>query len=154
MIRPGDSFPHIQGKTCDGIEINTARLLGQPFVAWFYAKDGSSQCIALAQEFSNAMKDFEALGVTVFGVSTDTLGSHEAFSQQHNISVPLLSDERGGWARQLGILDEDGLAERTTFFVDHDGVIEKIWTNITPTGHAKNILYEVKELLHSARYSV
>jgi len=153
MIKPGEKFPRIQGRAYDGIAIDTERFFGEkPFVAYFYPKDGSSGCTLQAQDFTNIFYEFDRLGVALFGVSTDPLGSHEAFCMKYDITIPLLSDERGDWARQLGILDEHGMAKRTTFYVNIEGVIEKIWTNVNPVGHQKTVLEHVKEILHEEKF--
>src|SRR5581483_4775861 len=91
-LEAGDKAPKFQLATDGGGQVSLAALKGRPFVLYFYPKDDTSGCTREAIGFSENRKKFDALGVTVVGVSRDSVASHEKFKAKHKLNITLASD--------------------------------------------------------------
>ena len=152
-LAPGDRAPALKFLTDDRGQISTASLKGHPYVLYFYPKDDTSGCTKEAIEFSGAKKKFDAAGVTVIGVSKDSLNSHEKFRTKHKLKISLASDPDIEAANAYGVWGEKTLygrkymgMERATFLVDGKGVIRQIWRKVKVPGHVEAVLAAAREL--------
>lgn len=121
-------------------------------VFYFYPKDDTSGCTIEAKEFSNLVSDFDRLSTKVFGISKDSLDSHKKFITKYDLKIDLLSDEEE-ISEKLGIWVEKSMygkkyfgIERSTFLVDKNKKILKIWKKVKPEGHAQEVLNYIREL--------
>jgi peroxiredoxin Q/BCP len=126
--------------------VSRASLKGKPFVLYFYPKDDTSGCTAQACAFQEAMPNFGKLGVTVIGVSKDSIASHEKFAKKYNLTFPLISDEKGDLCEKFGVWKEKSMygraymgIERSTFVIDGKGVIRAVWRKVSVPGHADEV---------------
>jgi len=127
-------------------------LKGKRTVLFFYPKDDTPGCTKEAIEFSQAKPEFDALGVQVFGISKDSVESHNAFTKKHNLSIPLLSDENKASLEAFNVWREKknygktymGVV-RTTIILDENGNIEKRWDNVSVDGHVQAVLNYLKK---------
>ena len=134
-------------------KVGSAGLKGKPFVLYFYPKDDTSGCTAEACAFRDALPDFSKLGVTVIGVSKDSLESHEKFAKKYDLSFPLASDTDGEVCEKLGVWKQKSMygktfmgIERSTFLIDSQGVIRAVWRKVSVPGHADEVKKAIAEL--------
>jgi len=146
-LKAGDRAPAFKAETADGSVLSRKDLANTPYVLYFYPRDNTPGCTREAQSFRDAMPRFRKRGVTVVGVSTNSVSSHERFTANHELPFPLLADIGGKIASAYGVLKDNGKsAERTTFLVDAKGVIRRVWPKVTVTGHAQDVLDTIDEL--------
>jgi len=134
-------------------EVSSAQLKGKPFVLYFYPKDDTSGCTAEACGFREVVPAFDKLGLTVIGVSKDSITSHEKFAKKHNLNFPLASDEAGKVCTRFGVWVKKSMygrtymgIERATFLVDAQGIIRHVWRKVSVPGHVDAVKETIKEL--------
>jgi peroxiredoxin Q/BCP len=150
----GDAMPDIALETPEGASVNLSDFAGQKLVVFFYPKDDTPGCTTENIAFSQLKPQFEAAGVALLGVSKDPPAKHRKFSEKHNLVAPLASDaEADGLAEALGIWVEKNMygrtymgMERTTYLVDRDGRISRVWRKVKVKGHAEEVLEAAKSL--------
>jgi peroxiredoxin Q/BCP len=154
MTRPdvGAPFPDVRMTGADGEAVSPADFRGRPLVVFFYPKDDTPGCTTENKDFSALAGEFAKAGVALLGVSKDPPARHAKFAAKHGLTVPLASDAEGeGLAEKLGIWVEKALygrkymgMERTTYLVDADGKIARVWRKVKVTGHAAEVLEAAK----------
>ena len=137
----------------DGNDVSLSGLKGQPVVLFFYPRDNTSGCTKEAQGFSEHRAAFETAGALVFGVSKDSMKSHEKFVTKRVLTVPLLSDEHGSACEDYGVWQEKAMYGKTymgivrsTFLIAADGSIARIWNKVKVPGHVEEVLDAVRAL--------
>lgn len=122
-------------------------------VLYFYPKDDTPGCTKEACYFRDLQKKFQAEGAEIFGVSFDNLDSHKKFIQKYKLPFPLLSDQDKAVAQKYGVYKKRLLygnsflgIERTTFVIDKDQKIARIFPKVKVEGHADEVLDVVKSL--------
>lgn len=145
---PAFSLPSSSGNT-----VKSADLKGRAYVLYFYPKDATSGCTLEAQEFRDRDKDFKKTKVPVYGVSPDSVKSHCKFITKEKLSFELLADVDHKVAEKFGVWGEKSMYGRkymgifrTTFLIDKNGKIAKVWEKVTPRGHAQEVLDAAKAL--------
>ncbi|GBD44328.1 Putative peroxiredoxin bcp [bacterium HR40] len=153
-LQPGDPVPPFDLPLDTGGRISPRALRGRPYVLYFYPKDDTSGCTKEAVAFSALLDAFQALGVEVIGVSRDSLASHARFRSKHGLSVKLASDEDGKACEAFGVWTEKSLygrrymgIDRSTFLVDADGRIARVWRKVRVPGHAEEVLEAARALV-------
>lgn len=134
-------------------DVSSATLNGTPFVLFFYPRDDTSGCTKENEAFTALLPQFEALGVKVYGVSKDSIASHEKFMAKKNLTVPLISDEGSDLSERLGVWKEKSMygktfwgIERSTFLINADGQIAQEWRKVKVPGHAEAVLEAAQAL--------
>lgn len=124
--------------------------LEAPFVLFFYPKDNTPGCTTEAIGFSEALDQFAAQGIKVFGVSKDPMKSHDKFVSKHALTMPLISDETTDLCERFGVWKEKSMygktymgIKRSTFFVRPDGEILHEWRKVKVPGHVEAVLEAV-----------
>ena len=124
-----------------------------PVVVYFYPKDDTPGCTREAQDFSALFDDFAAVGVSVVGVSRDTVAKHAKFRDKHALTVTLVSDLDGSVTEAFGVWGEKQLygktymgIERATFLFDRDAALVQAWRKVKVPGHAAAVLEAAKAL--------
>ncbi|WP_425038834.1 peroxiredoxin [Primorskyibacter sp. S187A] len=138
----------------DGGEmVRLADLRPSKVVLFFYPRDDTSGCTKEAIAFSALKADFEAAGAQIFGISKDSVASHDKFVAKHDLSVALLSDEGADISESFGVWKEKKMygktfmgIERSTFLIDGEGCIAKAWRKVKVPGHAEEVLQAVRDL--------
>ncbi len=125
--------------------VDTEKLKGKPYVVYFYPKDNTPYCTAEACAFRDTLPSFSDVGVTVIGVSRDSLESHEKFSDQFHLTFPLAVDEKGEVCKKFGVLKGD-VVERATFLIDGAGIIRAIWHDVDVQNHVDEVKKEIAKL--------
>ena len=122
-------------------------------VLYFYPKDGTPACTIQAIGFSDREDEFTRLDTIVFGVSRDDVLSHQAFRDQHGLSVQLLADTEEEVCRLYDVIREkivDGLPRsylsRSTFVIDKKGLVRHILQDVTPRAHVDEVLKVCRQL--------
>jgi len=151
-LAAGDKAPSFKIATDTGETVSSAGLKGQPYVVYFYPKDDTSGCTKEAIGFSESLKKFEKLGVTVIGVSKDSVESHARFRKKHKLKVALGADPDLKMAEAWGVWGEKTLygrkymgMERATFLVNAKGVIVAAWRKVKVPGHVEAVLEAAAE---------
>ncbi len=149
----GDKAPDFHLPTDQGGDVSLKDFAGHPLVLYFYPKDDTTGCTSEAKAFSEAIADFEAVGAAVLGVSKDSVKSHGKFRLKHDLKVKLGADEAGETVERYGVWVQKSMygrsymgIERATFLIDGFGVVRKVWRKVSVTGHANDVLAEVKAL--------
>ncbi|AIE87716.1 thioredoxin-dependent thiol peroxidase [Fimbriimonas ginsengisoli] len=145
MIEEGAQFPDFSLSDQDGNTVSLADLKGRRAVIYFYPKDDTTGCTAEACEFRDVVPTVE--GARIIGVSPDGVKSHRKFVDKYGLNFTLLADEGHELADQLGIWVEKSMygktymgIERSTYVLDPNGKIEKIYRKVKPQGHAAEVL--------------
>lgn len=156
MSKPaaGDAFPDIPLETPDGGSVRPSDWRGRAAVVWFYPKDNTPGCTSEAKDFSALAGAFERAGVALLGVSKDSPQKHRNFIARHDLAVPLASDaQTGGLSDALGIWTEKSMygktfmgMVRTTYLLDGEGRIARVWDKVKVKGHAAEVLEAAKAL--------
>lgn len=147
-------MPDIALETVDGGVIKPSDMRGRPAVIWFYPKDMTPGCTTEAQDFTALADAFERAGVALLGVSKDSAGRHAKFVARHALRVPLATDAPdGGLSDALGIWAEKQLygkrfmgIVRTTYLLDREGRIARVWDKVKVAGHAAEVLEAARSL--------
>jgi len=136
-----------------GGEITLTELRGAPVVLFFYPRDNTPGCTTEAMDFSGLLADFASIGTQVFGVSRNSIASHDKFRDKHNLRIPLLSDADSDVCETYGVWKEKRMygkkfmgIERTTVLIDAQGRIAHIWPRVKVPGHAEAVLASAKAL--------
>ncbi|MCF7906057.1 peroxiredoxin [Candidatus Gracilibacteria bacterium] len=139
-------FPPFSLPASDGATYTEKNFSKGVYVLYLYPKDLTSGCTIEAQNFRDLKKDFEKIGVQVFGLSKDPIRSHEKFCTQESLNFPLLSDENTELIQALGAWQEKSMygrkymgIDRSTFVIQ-DGAIVREWRKVSVTGHAQEVL--------------
>ncbi|WP_341207457.1 peroxiredoxin [uncultured Sphingomonas sp.] len=147
-----DTLPDVTATGADGAPLRL-RDLPRPLVVYFYPKDDTPGCTREAQDFSSLTEDFAAAGVTVIGVSRDTVTKHVKFRDKHALAVTLASDLDGSVTEAFGVWGEKQLygktymgIERATFLFDRDATLAQVWRKVKVPGHAAAVLAAAKTL--------
>jgi peroxiredoxin Q/BCP len=153
QLAVGDRAPSFEMATDEGEKITSTSLRGKPYVLYFYPKDDTSGCTKEAIAFTENARKFAALGITVIGVSKDSVQSHEKFRKKYGLQIHLASDPEKETAEEYGVWVQKKLygrsymgMDRATFLVDGKGVIREIWRKVKVPGHAEAVLERAKGL--------
>ncbi len=126
---------------------------GGPLVLYFYPKDNTPGCTTEAGEFRDLHAQFRKAGCAVFGISRDSLRSHEGFKAKLKLPFELLSDAEEAACTLFGVIKQKMLygkpvrgIERSTFLIDGDGVLRREWRGVKAPGHAAEVLESVNSL--------
>ena len=149
----GDVAPEFELPRDGGGSISLAALRGKPIVLFFYPKDDTKACTEEAIAFSALQKEFQEAGIALVGISPDSAKSHDRFTQKHGLTVALGADEDKAAANAYGVWVEKSMygrkymgVERTTFLIDRQGVISRVWEKVKVPGHADEVLAAAKTL--------
>ena len=128
-------------------------LKGHPVVLYFYPKDSTPGCTTEAQQFGELYPKFKRAGVEVFGVSRDSVKSHDNFKSKLNLPFELVSDPDEVACSAFGVMKIKNMygkkvrgIERSTFVIDAKGVLRQEWRGVKVPGHAQEVLDFVKAL--------
>jgi len=128
-------------------------LRGRKLVLYFYPKDSTPGCTTEGMDFRERHKAFSSAGCEVYGVSRDSLKSHEAFKAKMNFPFELLADPEEAACAQFGVMKQKNMygkkvrgIERSTFVIDQDGRLAREWRGVKVPGHVEEVLSFVKAL--------
>lgn len=123
-------------------------------IIYFYPRDNTPGCINEAKDFSKLYKEFNKLNCEIFGISKDSIESHQKFISKFKIPFQLLSDDKIITLKKYGAWGEKSMygkkfmgIKRTTVLINPKGKIIKIWNNVKVKDHAKEVLSCLKEAI-------
>jgi peroxiredoxin Q/BCP len=152
-IEVGKKAPDFTLPADDGTRIKLSRLRGSPVVLYFYPRDETPGCTREACAFRDRKKELVKLGATVLGVSTDGVESHQKFRDKHRLNFPLLADTQhkvaekyGAWREKIRFGKKSMGIQRSTFLVDADGVVRKVWKRVRVDGHDAQVIAALEKL--------
>ena len=150
-VTEGAPAPDFELAGADG-PMKLSDFKGKALVLYFYPKDDTSGCTKEAQEFSALAAEFAKAGVSLIGVSKDSVASHAKFTAKYDLAVPLGSDPEGAVIERYGSWVEKNMygrkymgIERSTFLIQ-DGRLARIWRKVKVPGHAADVLKAAKSL--------
>ena len=154
----GAAAPAFAARTDADVALSLAELRGRPVVLYFYPKDDTPSCTTQACGFRDAFPRFEALDAIVLGVSPDTPKSHAKFRAKHALPFTLVADVDHAIAEAYGVWQEKSMygrkymgVVRTTFLIDADGNIARVWEKVRSAGHAEEVAQALAELAERTR---
>lgn len=134
------------------LQFNLSDYKGRFLVIYFYPKDATPGCTTQGVDFRDAYKKFQALDTEIFGISRDTLKSHENFKAKFTFPFELLSDEEEKACELFGVIKMKNMygkqvrgIERSTFVIDPDGKLIQAWRGVKVEGHVKEVLQFIKQ---------
>ena len=152
-VEAGSTAPAFTLTATDGSKVSLKDLRGQPVVLYFYPKDDTPGCTIEACAFRDRKDDLQKLGAHVFGISPDDVESHEAFTQKFDLNFPLLADTDHRIAEKYGAWRERNRygkkfmgIQRSTFVIDGNGKVAKMWKAVKVEGHDEKVLEALHEL--------
>jgi peroxiredoxin Q/BCP len=146
-LNEGDSAPAFSLLRDGGHHVSLADYAGRKLVIFFYPRADTPGCTLEAIAFSRLADAFASAQTAVLGVSADPVTTQEKFRDKHELTVPLVSDEKLDMLKAYGVWGEKSMygkifmgIARTTVLVDTDGRIARIWRNVKVDGHADEVL--------------
>ena len=151
MLEAGTKAPLFSLHDKDGNIVSLSDFLGEKVVVYFYPKDSTPGCTRQACAFKNVMNVYEDLGIKVIGISKDSQKSHQSFSNKNELNFTVLSDPELEAIKAYDVWQEKKLygkvsmgVVRTTYIIDENGVIEKVYPKAKPDTNAEEILSWIK----------
>jgi len=152
-LNEGDNAPDFCMPDQNEKQVCLKDYKGKNIVLYFYPKDNTPGCSLEAMMFTKYKPEFEKQNTTILGVSKDSCDSHRTFIEKKNLNLTLISDtdkeiqdKYGVWQLKKFMGKEFMGTVRSTFLIDKDGEIKKIWEKVSVKGHAEKVLDEVKKL--------
>lgn len=146
-LQPGDMAPDFRAMTQDGEILTLADLRGQCTILYFYPKDNTSGCTLEAKSLRDGKEELARMGFRIIGVSPDREQSHRNFCARHDLNFTLLADTDHTVCEAYGVWAEKSMygrkymgVLRTTFVIDAEGRIEKVFTKVDTRNHYQQIL--------------
>jgi len=150
MLTPGTPAPPFELLSDSGDTVRLSDLRGRTVVLYFYPKDDTTGCTKEACEFRDHWRAVEKAGAVVLGVSPDGVASHAKFRKKYQLPFPLLADPDHAVAERYGVWGEKSMYGRryfgilrTTFVIDGNGRIARVFERVKPKGHAAEVLEAV-----------
>ena len=152
-LQEGVAAPAFTMPASGGRTVSSEALKGRPYVLYFYPKADTPGCTKEACAFQEALPQLGHIGVEVIGVSKDKMPPIEKFAEKYGLKFPLASDESTEVAQAFGVWVEKSNygkkymgMERSTFLIDKNGIVAKIWPKVKVEGHAAAVLAAVQAL--------
>ena len=152
-VTVGKPIPDIEVVATDEQTFNLSDFLGKNLVLYFYPKDNTPGCTTEGQDFRDYYEEFRKLKTEIFGVSRDSLKSHEEFKDKQCFPFDLISDKGEKLCKLFDVIREKTLygkqylgIERSTFLIDSKGILQKEYRGVKVDGYVATVLADVKKL--------
>lgn len=152
-VSVGQTAPDFTAPDDQGHPVTLSDFRGRPVVLFFYPKDDTSGCTTEACSFRDNLPRFDKLDAVILGISPDSVKSHEKFKAKFDLPYPLVADEDKTIVNAYGVWGEKSMygrkymgVNRTTFIVDRDGKIARIFEKVKPENHAVEVAEAVAAL--------
>jgi len=146
-LKEGDAAPSFTAATQSGEKVSLADCAGKNVILYFYPRDDTPGCTKEACAFRDHFAQFKNKGAVVFGISPDSVQSHQKFVEKFKLPFTLLADEEKLIVTAYGVWGEKSFlgrkylgTHRVTFLIGPDGRIKKIWPKVKPQEHAREVL--------------
>jgi thioredoxin-dependent peroxiredoxin len=147
MLEAGDKAPEFTGKNQDGKTVGLSDFRGRKVALYFYPKDDTPGCTKQACSLRDGFAELEANNIAVIGVSPDDEESHRKFIEKYDLPFTLIADTDKEILGEYGVWGERNLygnksmgVKRTTFLIDEEGTITKIFKRVKVDEHAEEVL--------------
>ncbi|MCY2976445.1 MAG: thioredoxin-dependent thiol peroxidase [Planctomycetota bacterium] len=151
-LEPGTKAPAFTLVSDSGEKVKLSQFKGKSVVLYFYPKDDTPGCTKEACAFRDAQSEMTKLGAVVLGVSPDTLESHVKFRDKYTLNFSLLADPDHAVAELYGAWREKNMygkksmgVQRSTYLIDTQGKIAKVWKKVSVDGHDAAVLEALKQ---------
>lgn len=151
----GDKLPSVQFKATSGVSTTFDNYRGQWLVIYFYPKDATPGCTIESCDFRDHEKAFSIQNASIFGVSRDSLSSHEKFKSNQDLPFELISDPDETLCQLFDVMKMKLMygkqvrgIERSTFIVDPEGILRCVWRKVSVKDHVNEVLNELVNLQH------
>ena len=152
MVKEGNKAPDFSGKNQEGKSVKLSSIKGKKnIILYFYPKDMTPGCTTEACDFRDQYKQFK--NTTILGVSIDSPERHQKFIAKYNLPFDLIADENKKIVEKYGVWQEKKLYGKTfmgiirsTFIIDKNGVIYKIFTKVKVKEHVEEVLHFLKKI--------
>ncbi len=152
-LKVGKKVPAFKALATSDQKVQLSTLKGKKVVLFFYPKDNTPGCTMEGEDFRDQYKTFKKMGAEVFGISRDTLSSHEKFKDKFNFPFELISDSEEELCQIFDVIKDKNMygkkvrgIERSTFIIDEAGKLVKEWRKVKVDGHVDEVLKTIKEL--------
>ena len=152
-IAEGSKAPDFDLTATGGKSVRLSELQGRPVVVYFYPKDNTPGCTAEGQDFRDLYPRFRRRRTIILGISRDTLKAHENFKAKHKFPFQLLSDPDEDACKSYDVIKMKNMygrkvrgIERSTFLIDPEGVVRRVWRKVRVPEHAAEVLAAVADL--------
>jgi len=138
----GKTAPEFKLKNSYGELVSLKQFRGEWLLVFFYPKDDTPGCSKEACSLRDNYSDIKKLNANVIGISIDSSDSHKEFKEKYNLPFMLLSDPDGETAKKYGALNNFfifKLAKRQSFIIDPNGVVRRVYRDVSPSNHAQEI---------------
>ncbi len=152
-MKVGDKLTSIELDATSQQSINLAKIKNKHVVVYFYPKDSTPGCTTEGQDFRDNFKEFEKLNTVIFGVSRDSIKSHERFKEKQEFPFELISDPEEELCKAFDVIKLKKMygkeylgVERSTFLFNKKGKLVEEWRKVRVKGHVDQVLESVKAL--------
>ena len=150
MLEVGTAFPQFSLPNQDGKTVSLKDFAGKWLVVYIYPKDDTPGCTIQGKSFTATRDDYKAAGIEVVGVSQDDVASHKDFCNKFGFNIDLLADTKASLLNATGVGQTEYKGtmywNRSTFVIDPQGKLRKIYTNVNPQGHEQTLLNDIKSM--------
>lgn len=152
MLKAGTKLPDFRLQDQNGRFVSSNDTRGKWLVLYVYPKDDTPGCTIQGKSFTATKADFDAANARVLGLSADDVASHKLFCEKFAFKIDLLADPDARFLTSLGVGQTDYKGtlywDRTTFLVDPEGVVKKVYEKVNPQGHELELLQDIKAFTH------
>ena len=149
----GKTIPEFKGRITNDLIIKFSDYKGQNIVIYFYPKDNTPGCTKEGEDFRDYFQDFKKNNTIIIGVSRDSVASHDKFTCKYNFPFKLISDEDEKVCKLFDVIKEKNMygrkymgIERSTFLINHDGILVNEWRKVKVKGHVEQVLGALNDL--------
>jgi peroxiredoxin Q/BCP len=150
MLEPATPFPNFSLPNQEGKFVSLKDFKGKWLVLYVYPKDDTPGCTIQGKSFTATQADFKARNIDVVGVSSDDVKSHQNFCNKYGFTIDLLADTGAELLNIAGVEQSEYKGtmywDRTTFVIDPDGILRKVYAKVKPEGHEKVVLDDIKAM--------
>lgn len=152
QVLVGQKVPNFMLPATGDKQVSLDSLKGKKVVLYFYPKDATPGCTIEGHDFTRMHNDFQSNNTEVFGISRDSMKSHENFKAKQNYSIDLISDENEELCKIFGVIKMKNMygrqvrgIERSTFLINENGELVSEWRGVQVPGHAEEVLAAAKK---------
>ncbi|MDF1644118.1 MAG: peroxiredoxin [Pseudomonadales bacterium] len=152
-MNEGQPVPEFTAQATSETQIQLSALKGQQVVIYFYPRDSTPGCTTEGQDFRDQINAFSAANTIIFGVSRDSMKSHERFKAKQEFPFELISDPEEELCKLFDVIKLKKLygkehmgIERSTFLIDKNGTLHKEWRKVRVKGHVDEVLEAAEQL--------
>lgn len=151
LAQVGEKVPNFKASATAGKDIMLSACRGYKVVLYFYPRDNTPGCTTEGQDFKELYNEFKQQKTCLFGISRDSLQSHENFKKKYDFPFELISDPDEAICKLFDVIKIKNMygrqllgIERSTFLIDEAGILQQEWRKVKVKGHAQEVLDAIK----------